>query len=205
MCFDDRRPARPGGEAKAIGNGTAHPAMSAAGALGSPLNHRLMFAAVTLSTGVASGLGGTVLAQLLHYIRHVAYGYDPGYAGTPENFLEGVTNATSARRLAALTTCGLLAGVGWWAVFRFGKPLVSVGQAVGNGSPGPRMPPLTTTAHAVSQIVTVALGSPLGREVAPREIGFPATARAPRGSGSPAMSASGWRRACCCSRWSRWR
>ncbi len=33
------------------------------------------------------------------------------------------------------------------------------------------MPILTTAVHAVLQILTVALGSPLGREVAPREIG----------------------------------
>ena len=101
----------------------------------------------------------------------MAYGYDLGYGGTPENFLEGVTSATPARRLVALTTCGVVAGVGWWAVFRFGKPLVSIGEAVGKGCLGPPMPPLTTTAHAVLQILTVALGSPLGREVAPREIG----------------------------------
>lgn len=33
------------------------------------------------------------------------------------------------------------------------------------------MPAGTTTIHALLQIVTVALGSPLGREVAPREMG----------------------------------
>jgi H+/Cl- antiporter ClcA len=33
------------------------------------------------------------------------------------------------------------------------------------------MPPKTTLAHALLQIITVALGSPLGREVAPREVG----------------------------------
>jgi H+/Cl- antiporter ClcA len=36
---------------------------------------------------------------------------------------------------------------------------------------GPRMPPRTTVVHDLLQIVTVALGSPLGREVAPRELG----------------------------------
>jgi H+/Cl- antiporter ClcA len=33
------------------------------------------------------------------------------------------------------------------------------------------MPPLTTLVHILLQIITVAMGSPLGREVAPREAG----------------------------------
>src|ERR1700676_3634540 len=47
--------------------------------------------------------------------------------------------------------------------------LVSIKKAV--DSPASRMPFAATTVHALLQIVTVALGSPLGREVAPREIG----------------------------------
>ena len=62
-----------------------------------------------------------------------------------------------------------MAGLGWWALYRFGRPLVSIRQAV--KSDDPRMPLVSTTVHALLQIVTVALGSPLGREVAPREIG----------------------------------
>jgi H+/Cl- antiporter ClcA len=68
-----------------------------------------------------------------------------------------------------LTICGLVAGLGWWALYRFGRPLVSIRQAV--KSDDPQMPLASTTVHALLQIVTVALGSPLGREVAPREIG----------------------------------
>ncbi len=67
--------------------------------------------------------------------------------------------------------CGLIAGFGWWAIHRFGQPLVSVKAAVDGQAAGPRMPFLTTMAHVLLQIVTVALGSPLGREVAPRELG----------------------------------
>ncbi|MEJ1978205.1 MAG: chloride channel protein [Acetobacteraceae bacterium] len=77
--------------------------------------------------------------------------------------------APPARRVLALVACGLVAGLGWWGVYRLGRPLVSVRKAV--GSDDPRMPILTTLVHAVLQMVTVALGSPLGREVAPREVG----------------------------------
>ena len=50
---------------------------------------------------------------------------------------------------------------------RLASPLVSIKTAVANGQ---RMPLAATLIHALLQIVTVGLGSPLGREVAPREI-----------------------------------
>ncbi|WP_296709400.1 chloride channel protein [Rhodoblastus sp.] len=129
------------------------------------------FALAILMTGVVAGLGGMTLALLLHHVQHLAYDYGSGHRPTPESFLEGITAAAPLRRIASLTVCGLVAGIGWWALAHFGKPLVSIKQAVGPERHAPSMPPLSTTIHALLQIVTVALGSPLGREVAPREIG----------------------------------
>jgi len=129
------------------------------------------FAAVIVLVGVAAGLGGMLLALLLRRIQHVAYDYDLGAGAGPESFLQGVTAASPIRRVIALAACGAVAGIGWWAVDRFGRPLVRVKAAVGDDNPGSRMPTVSTTAHALLQIVTVALGSPLGREVVPREIG----------------------------------
>src|SRR5262249_50468401 len=111
-----------------------------------------------------------LLGLLLHFVQHLAYGYSLDAVVSNESFLQGVTAAPPFRRVAALTLCGAVAGIGWWAVYRFGKPLVSIKAAVGKGVPRPRMPALATTAHVLLQIVTVALGSPLGREVAPREM-----------------------------------
>jgi H+/Cl- antiporter ClcA len=131
----------------------------------------LPFLIVILLIGLASGLGGMALALLLHVIQHLTYGYDLTHVAPPESFLDGVTNATPIRRIVALTLCGFVAGTGWWALGRFGRPLVSVNSSVGKTMPGPRMPFVATMVHALLQIVTVALGSPLGREVAPREVG----------------------------------
>jgi H+/Cl- antiporter ClcA len=72
------------------------------------------------------------------------------------------------RRFLALGSCGAVAGIGWWLLYGFGTPLVSIRQAVQKGE---RMPFWPTLIHAILQIVTVGLGSPLGREVAPRELG----------------------------------
>ncbi|MGF6722974.1 H+/Cl- antiporter ClcA [Paraburkholderia sp. GAS41] len=128
-----------------------------------------VFAAVTLLTGVGAGLGGMLLALLLHWIQHVAFGYSIGHVISHESFLDGVSGASPERRVQALVICGLVAGLGWWTLYRFGRPLVSIKNAL--KSDDPRMPVVSTVVHAVLQIVTVALGSPLGREVAPREIG----------------------------------
>ncbi|MFP4900418.1 chloride channel protein, partial [Paraburkholderia sp. BR14261] len=127
------------------------------------------FVVASALTGVGAGLGGMMLALLLHEIQHLAYAYSLCRIVSEESFLSGVTDASPARRFEALVLCGLVAGFGWWALYRWGRPLVSIKQALTAGAP--RMPVLSTIVHALLQIVTVALGSPLGREVAPREIG----------------------------------
>ena len=131
--------------------------------------HVPVLAAITVATGVGAGLGGMSLDLLLHAVQHLAYGYSQRYLVGPESFLAGVRAASPLRRIAVLEVCGLVAGVGWWAVYRFGRPLLSIREAAAAGDS--RMPPFATTAHALLQIITVGLGSPLGREIAPREIG----------------------------------
>jgi H+/Cl- antiporter ClcA len=129
----------------------------------------LILALVVIFTGIGAGIGGMLLALLLHGIQHLAYGYSLDSLISHETFLLGVTAAAPERRVLVLIACGLVAGVGWWLIYRYGRPLVSIKQAV--SAQAPIMPPKTTLAHAVLQIITVALGSPLGREVAPREVG----------------------------------
>ncbi|TKI03333.1 chloride channel protein [Martelella alba] len=110
-----------------------------------------------------------LLAMLLHLVQHLAYDYSLHQIISPENFLAGVSASSGRRRLAVLISCGLVGGIGWWLIYRYGRPLVSINKAI--SAEAPLMPPLTTVSHILLQIVTVALGSPLGREVAPREAG----------------------------------
>lgn len=142
---------------------------SAPASVSPPASPFARVAAVTILTGVGAGLGGMLLALLLHAIQHVAYGYSVAHVIGTESFLTGVTDADPLRRLVVLIVCGIVAGGGWWVLYRYGRPLVSIRRAV--RAADPRMPFVSTTIHALLQIVTVALGSPLGREVAPREIG----------------------------------
>lgn len=121
---------------------------------------------VTIAVGISSGFLGMILALLLHYIQHIAYGYSPLHIISNESFLEGVRASSPERRITILALCGLIAGFGWAAVYQLGKPLVSIAEALKTNK---TMPILSTTFHALLQIITIALGSPLGREVAPRE------------------------------------
>jgi H+/Cl- antiporter ClcA len=123
---------------------------------------------IVVATGVAAGLGGMLLGLLLHAIQHLAFGYSDHHTNAHVTFMDVVSAASPERRLIVLLLCGLVAGIGWWLVYRFGRALVSVRQAVTSGA---SMPAGTTFAHILLQIVTIGLGSPLGREVAPRELG----------------------------------
>jgi H+/Cl- antiporter ClcA len=125
--------------------------------------------AVTVCVGIGSGIGGMCLGLLLHVIQHWAYGYSMHKLLSTQSFLQGVVASTPERRVVALLACGAVAGLGWWALYRFAKPLVNVNKAL--KSDDPRTPIVATTVNALLQIVTVGLGSPLGRESAPREVG----------------------------------
>jgi H+/Cl- antiporter ClcA len=128
----------------------------------------LILVLVTFAIGVGSGLGGMALAILLRRVQHIAYGHGLHSIVGRVSFLQEVTAASDLRRFLALCSCGAVAAIGWWLLYRFGTPLVSIPQAVQKGE---RMPFWATLTHAILQIVTVGLGSPLGREVAPRELG----------------------------------
>lgn len=129
----------------------------------------------TILTGMAAGLVGGLLSLLLHAVQHIAYGYSLYDVLSSESFLQGVSAAPPWRRFAVLLLAGLLAGTGWWLLYRYGRTLLSVREAM--EQPQRRMPLWESTVHAVLQIVTVGMGSPLGREAAPREMGAMAAGR----------------------------
>jgi CIC family chloride channel protein len=125
----------------------------------------LRLVVVTLLVGVGAGVGGALVALLLHAIQHLAFGYSEG------TFLEGLLEAPPVNRVVALAVAGVIGGVGWWLLRRWGSrdprhTIVSVEASVG----GRRMPGLVTLLNAGLQIVIVGLGASIGREVAPREV-----------------------------------
>ncbi|WP_285115863.1 chloride channel protein [Leifsonia sp. fls2-241-R2A-40a] len=121
---------------------------------------------VTALVGVGAGVGGGLVYLGLHALQHLAFGYSEG------DFFEGLLDAPPVNRVVALAVAGVLGGVGWWALRRWGRrapahAVVSVEQAVN----GRRMPPVVTLLNAALQVIIVGLGASIGREVAPREVG----------------------------------
>lgn len=130
------------------------------------MKHSPKFWLALVLTGIVGGMVGIVLTELMHFIQHTAYGY--GADGVYMSFREGAAQAAPGRRIAVMGLCGVIVGLGWWSLKRFGRPQIDIKAALKQPRDG--VPFLTTVSHALLQIITVGLGSPLGREVAPREM-----------------------------------
>ncbi|MDQ1549374.1 MAG: hypothetical protein QOD27_1032, partial [Microbacteriaceae bacterium] len=116
---------------------------------------------VTTLVGVGAGVGGLCASLLLRLVETLAYGSSSG------SFLDDVLQADPSRRVIALCAAGVFAALAWWALRRWGTPVVSVEASVA----GKRMPWIVSILNAAIQIVIVGLGGSIGKEVAPREIG----------------------------------
>ena len=127
------------------------------------LNIRTIAQLITL--GIIAGFTGIILIVFMHTIQHYAFGYN-GYGEV--SFREIVEYVSPWRRLFVLMLCGIIVGLGWKCIHCYGQRIISVETAV--NKPNHSMPFITTICHSLLQILTIALGSPLGRETAPREI-----------------------------------
>ena len=119
---------------------------------------------LVLITGLVAGVIGSFYIHLMHFVQHLVYAYS---AADGLDFGQVVARVSPEHRLAALFGCGLVVGIGWVLIHRYGSPLVDIKTAVQGEKK--TMPLVTTLVHATLQIITVGAGSPLGREVAPRE------------------------------------
>ena len=124
----------------------------------------LLLGVVTVLVGIGAGLSGLVVSVGVHAISSAAYDYSHG------TFLNGLLTTDPWRRVAALAVAGLIGGIGWWALRRFARPVVSVAATVGTTGPAARMPAVATIFNAALQTIIVGLGASIGREVAPREL-----------------------------------
>jgi H+/Cl- antiporter ClcA len=121
----------------------------------------LRLVTVTALVGIGSGISGLLVSLALHGVEHLAYGYSSG------TFLDGVLASSPTRRVIAVFIAGVVGAIGWFALRRRARPVVSIEQSVA----GARMPALVTAINAGLQVLIVGLGASIGREVAPRELG----------------------------------
>lgn len=115
----------------------------------------------TFLIGVGTGLGAAGLVWLMHAIEQLVYGQHEG------NVAIVTEGTTSVQRFVGIVLAGLIAGPAWAIVRTHASPIRSVEE----GMAGIKMPVLPTLANVVLQMSTVAAGSSVGRENAPREAG----------------------------------
>lgn len=134
-----------------------------------PSAHELARLAVAIVlTGLATGLSVLALVALVHGVEHAVFGRGRG------PFLDGLT--MPAQRwlpFATVTAAGVVGAVGWYALRRWGRPLASVEEGVD----GRRMPAAETALDVALQVLGVALGASIGKEVAPRELAAMVTSK----------------------------
>src|SRR3984957_12368789 len=139
------------------------------------------FWAIVGLLGVVTGVLASALVELLRLVEHIAYGYRRG------PFLDGVQAAVGWRHFAALMAAAVVVIAGGLVL---GRPRGSEATEVSGSlwlSEG-RLPLLSSLARGVVAIVTVGLGSSMGRESAPQLAG------AAVGSGRAGVGAlPGWR------------
>lgn len=122
--------------------------------------------AVLLLVGMVAGCVGIGLTHLLHAVQQLVFQGSLHSEHIP--FRQLVQAASPLHRFWALLACGAVVGIAWTCLHRYGAPLCDIKTTV--KQPARAMPLKTTLCHALLQIITVGMGSPLGREVAPREI-----------------------------------
>lgn len=150
-------------EAKTIVNKSFTAFISAKFSIMTKLTPKLII--FLLSGGFIAGIVGMCLISLLHLIQQLVYAISRSDGVT---FRVMVEQTTTTHRLVALLSCGMVAGIGWWLMHRFAPKLVDIKKAI--SSQATPIPLSTTLIHGLLQIITVGMGSPLGRETAPREI-----------------------------------
>jgi CIC family chloride channel protein len=127
--------------------------------------YSMRFWALVITLGVVTGLGAAGLIELLHLVSHLAYGYHHG------SFLAGVTTAAGWRRFVALALAALVVAVGALGLGRLASHGGGIDVSEGLWLRSARLDFLPSIARALLSIVTVGLGSSLGREGAPQTLG----------------------------------
>lgn len=127
--------------------------------------YSLRFWAIVTGLGAVTGAGAAGLMELLHLVAHVAYGYSAG------SFLRGVTQAAAWRHFVAL---GIAAALVAGGVLVLGRVALRGGAhdvTDGLWLRDARLDLVPSVIRSVLSIVTVGLGSTLGREGAPQLFG----------------------------------
>lgn len=119
---------------------------------------------LTILIGLVTGLTAIALHDILKVIQTLAYGFSDG------KFLVLASQVSSVRRSLAVMVGGGLAAICWYLLQK-NSPLMSIKGQIDGLEMG-KIPHLgRQLGHALTQILAVGFGVPVGKEVAPRELG----------------------------------
>jgi len=125
-----------------------------------------------LVTGVFSGLGAIALHYVLDFMQELTFGQSEGHHPMVTD------GADPARRALVLAALGPFVALVWYYLQSGGRRVVGVKSQIAGATEEDRTPSLwRQISHSVIQIVAVGAGSPVGKEVAPRELGALAAGR----------------------------
>ena len=128
-----------------------------------------------LVTGVLRGLGAIALHYVLDFMQELAFGHSEGHHPMVTD------GADPVRRALVLAALGPFVALVWYYLQSGGRRVVSVKSQIAGATEEDRAPSLwRQISHSVIQIVAVGAGSPVGKEVAPRELGALAAGRCAR-------------------------
>lgn len=125
------------------------------------MKQKISLVIAVIFVGVFAGLGAAFLSWLIHAIEQLAFGHS-------EKIYPIVTNDTTPqRRIIAMLIGGGVVTLGWWWLQTKVRPVLSISAMIKGEKPSAK----ANICHALLQIVAVGSGAPVGREVAPRELG----------------------------------
>ncbi|GAA4185083.1 hypothetical protein GCM10022288_06610 [Gryllotalpicola kribbensis] len=126
-----------------------------------PARRILRLALVILIVGLLVGVMAGLVTLFFRGVETLAFGFweDPSRPGA--------VAAPVWRRFVSVIVACCIAAVVWWLLRTRARAVPSVQKAVG----GAEMPWWQTIVHAALQVFIVGAGAPVGREVAPRELG----------------------------------
>jgi chloride channel protein, CIC family len=124
-------------------------------------SYGIRFWLLVVVVGLAAGLGGAALIELLRAVQHLAWSYHSG------DFLDAVKRTSASHRVIVLAIGGVVAGAATMALSRHTPGEVSEAIWLRRA----RVPFWASIARGVQSIVIVGLGASLGREAAPQQFG----------------------------------
>lgn len=146
-----------------------------AGSRSFPFRLLLGLTLAALVTGVLSGLGAIALHYVLDFMQELAFGHSEGHHPMVTD------GADPARRALVLAALGPFVALVWYYLQSGGRRVVGVKSQIAGATEEDRAPSLwRQISHSMIQIVAVGAGSPVGKEVAPRELGALAAGRCAR-------------------------